>query len=730
MRIAIDARLNAYRRGGIPQYTRQLLTALADLAPEEEFVSLQHREMLRPLAVAPNVTRRAVLTPPHHRFEQWTLPLELLAVRPHVLHCPDFIAPTRRLWPAVVTIHDLAFFRYPDILDDEAKAYYGRVRESSARADAVIAVSEATRQDIAQFCDIPIEEIDLIYEAAAPVFRRMELRAGEVRVLNQVPVEAGSFMLFVSTLEPRKNLPTLLKALRVCIDRKPERPYSLVIAGGRGWRDEPIYAAVRELDLGEHVLFAGNVGQYDLRWLYNACRFYVNPSLYEGFGLPLLEAMACGAACVAAETSSLPEIGGDAALYVPPLDVQGWADTIEGLWDDEQRREDLGRLAQGRSMRFSWSRAARETLRVYSRVAEQRAQGAPLGTRGPVRRPAEALAAASALTPDGTPRPCLRCGTALVAGPLEPLVARGPEAPADPHPLRAWSCPNCGRVEMVVEWEELATPVAHSGAAAPAITLGAPPADVEEPPPGEPAEEVTITEPAAIEEPEPVPEPSIAIEPMPVELELPAPTEEPAPVPALVAADGSEPASEPSIAIVAIEPMPVELEVPAPVEEPTPVPVPVPAADGGPDEPALTLATVDGEAATPAPAAETSTAATQDGDEEAAIDGGVSADVAAGAGPLYEASVRNGAHDRGRPAPGDEQHLAHGMNGEAHDARGEIVLVGIEAEPAAGSADGERPTEPSPDSAPASPGAPAEEPEPAKPQARTRKTSRSRRKRT
>src|SRR6476660_7728287 len=116
MRIAIDARLNAYRRGGIPEYPRQFLTALAEVGREDQFISLQHRDHLRPLAVAPNVDRRTVWTPPHHRFEQWTLPLEALLAWPDVLHCPDFIAPVRRPYPAVVTIHDLAVMHSPEIL--------------------------------------------------------------------------------------------------------------------------------------------------------------------------------------------------------------------------------------------------------------------------------------------------------------------------------------------------------------------------------------------------------------------------------------------------------------------------------------------------------------------------------------------------------------------------------------------------------------------------------------
>src|SRR5918912_3490059 len=121
MRIAIDARLNAYRRGGIPQYTRHLLTALTEVARDDHFICLQHRDMMRPLAVAPNVSRRTVFTPPHHRLEQWALPLELALARPNVAHFPDFIAPMHRSCPAVITIHDLAFMHYPNILDDAAR---------------------------------------------------------------------------------------------------------------------------------------------------------------------------------------------------------------------------------------------------------------------------------------------------------------------------------------------------------------------------------------------------------------------------------------------------------------------------------------------------------------------------------------------------------------------------------------------------------------------------------
>ena len=455
MRIAIDARLNAYRQGGIPQYTRQLVTALADVATEDQIVSFQHRDQLRPLAIAPNVVRRTALTPPHHRFEQWTLPLEVLLARPDVLHCPDFIAPTRRSCPAVVTIHDLAFMHYPEILDTSARAYYSQVIANAPRADAIIAVSESTRQDIAQFLDIPIEQIDVIYEAAAPLYTQIDLRAGEARVLNSTPVAAGTFMLFVSTLEPRKNLPTLLQALRICIDRRPEAGYRLVIVGRRGWRDDAIFQTARDLKLADHVPFTGNVGQYDLRWLYNACRLYINPSLYEGFGLPLLEAMACGAACLAAATSSLPEIGGEAAIYVPPLEAEQWADEIMALWDDEDRRAELGRMGVARAKQFSWNRAARETLKVYRRAVERIVpRAAPLPSTGYGQQPEPLPANSLAVLGPDVPRPCLRCGTALLPGDLQigvSMRSADSEHAGPPTAPRVWSCPRCGYVELVDE---------------------------------------------------------------------------------------------------------------------------------------------------------------------------------------------------------------------------------------------------------------------------------------
>jgi glycosyltransferase involved in cell wall biosynthesis len=268
----------------------------------------------------------------------------------------------------VVTIHDLAFLRFPAILDADARRYYGQVRASAHAAQAVIAVSESTRADIVELLGLPPERVDVVYEAAAPYFRPAEVAPGAQRTINERALRAGSFALFVSTIEPRKNLETLLRALRVCLDRRPQAGYRLAIAGVRGWLDGPVFDLIRELRLADHLDFLGWPQPDELIWLYSACRLYLNPSLYEGFGLPVLEALACAAPALVADTSSLPEVAGDAALLIPPRDVAAWATAIAGLWADDGARGELARRGPAQAARFSWGRAARETLAIYRRV--------------------------------------------------------------------------------------------------------------------------------------------------------------------------------------------------------------------------------------------------------------------------------------------------------------------------------------------------------------------------
>ena len=363
--IAIDARLNAYRQGGIARSTALLIEHLVELEPNEDWMILMHRRMQQWPAVT---TARSVRlwTPPHHRWEQWSLPLELWRVRPRLLHCPDFIPPLRRPCPAVITVHDLAFKLFPEILDDAAKRFYGQIEQAVGSAEAIIADSYSTANDITRLLGVPAERIDVIHCGVA--LEPLEVAEGEQRVIRGVQLSAGSFIVFVSTFEPRKNIPSLLRAFKQLCKRQAREPYQLVLAGSRGWLDEPIFQTLKELDLGERVQIVEQPSDAEIHWLLSACRVYVNPSRYEGFGLAALEALACGAPAIVSNTSSLPEVVGAAAMLVDPMDLAGWTEAMERLWADEQQRGALRQAGLARAAVFTWERTAAQTLAVYRRV--------------------------------------------------------------------------------------------------------------------------------------------------------------------------------------------------------------------------------------------------------------------------------------------------------------------------------------------------------------------------
>jgi len=368
MRIGIDARLVYYSQAGIGQYILNLVRGLAHLDREDDFSILQSRKDKTVLVEGGNFSRRSLWTPSHHRLEQWTLPLEIGRLGLDILHSPDFIPPFRRNCKSIITIHDLAFLLYPHFLTAESARYYGQIDQAVRYTDHIIAVSEATKQDAIRLLGVPPSKITVVYEAANPAYRPLEDKGEIQEECAQRYGISAPFILFVSTLEPRKNLPTLLRAFRRLLDQyKPE--VRLVVVGEWGWLYDQILALTEELNLKEEVLYLGRVSVQDLLFLYNAAQLLVHPALYEGFGLPPLEAMACGTPAVVANVSSLPEVVGDATLLVDPEDEPGWTVAIwRGLTDGSLRAE-LREKGLKRARLFSWEKAARETLALYRSLA-------------------------------------------------------------------------------------------------------------------------------------------------------------------------------------------------------------------------------------------------------------------------------------------------------------------------------------------------------------------------
>lgn len=370
MRIGIDARLVFYNRAGIGEYIVQLIEALAGLEPENDtFFVLQSRKDRSAIINCNGFERRSLWTPSHNRFEQMTLSFEVSQLGLDLLHSPDFIPPFRRNCRSVITIHDLAFLLYPHFLTKESARYYGQIDQAWRKTNHIIAVSEATKQDSIKMLGVPDKKISVIHEAANPIYRPLPVAEARQVTRDKYKIDQD-FILFVSTIEPRKNLPGLLHAYRRLRDNY-KREEILVLSGGNGWLWEEVYETVDYLNLEKHVAFLGRVPSEDLVYLYNATRLFVHPSFYEGFGLTPLEAMTCGAPVIVSNTSALPEVVGDAGLMVNPHDIDGLTVAMWRMLTDEDLRQSYIDKGLKRAKKFSWQETAKKTLEVYHKVGQE-----------------------------------------------------------------------------------------------------------------------------------------------------------------------------------------------------------------------------------------------------------------------------------------------------------------------------------------------------------------------
>ncbi len=366
MHIGIDARLVYHTRAGIGEYTLRLTQALAKTFREHTFTLLQDRRSKQPLLEAANIRIAYTPVPSHHRLEQLLLPWVVNRLATDVFHSPDFIPPLRRTGPSVITIHDLAFLIYPHFLTKDSARYYGQIDRAVRRADCIIAVSESTKHDLIKKLGVSEDKIRVIYEAADPLFRPEPRPAAlqHVQALFDIPED---YILFVGTIEPRKNIPGLLRAYRRLRDKYKLTP-ALVLAGAPGWLTEDVYKLVNDLALKPHCFFLGRVSNHDLFHLYNAALCLVHPAFYEGFGLTPLEAMACGTPVVVSNVSSLPEVVGDAGLLVDPKNDEEITVALWRVLTDSTLRDQLRVKGLQRAEAFSWERAARETMEVYQKA--------------------------------------------------------------------------------------------------------------------------------------------------------------------------------------------------------------------------------------------------------------------------------------------------------------------------------------------------------------------------
>jgi glycosyltransferase involved in cell wall biosynthesis len=369
MRIAIDAIPLATAKTGVGHYTDALAEGLARIHPDHiyDLVSPFDFDFDYNGDKPKNLNRQYI--PVRSIFRKWWLvglPSLLRIYQVDVFHGTNYCVPVFAPCPTVVTIHDLSLFTQSHTHESvNVKRGKRRMPIMARRASMIIAPSEWTKQEVIEKLRISSEKVRVIYEAAREEMKPLPPHLCQ-ETLDKYRIRTP-FLLYVGTIEPRKNLLTLIRAYDDLLRTTPLRP-QMVLAGGRGWLCDEVYKLVEDLKLQDQVNFTGYVEDADLPALYSAAGAFIYPSLYEGFGLPPLEAMACGAPVVTSDVSSLPEVVGKAGLTLAPTDTRALTEAMAKLLGDETAREHFRREGLKQAAKFSWARAARETQSVYNEV--------------------------------------------------------------------------------------------------------------------------------------------------------------------------------------------------------------------------------------------------------------------------------------------------------------------------------------------------------------------------
>lgn len=370
--IYVDISAAVHGKAGLGRYSERLAGALLARRPGRYGLFYnQGAGGQFPASLPADAPRRAV----RWGYKPWRmavllgqmarLPFNRLVPGVELFHSTEHLLLPLRGAPTVLTVHDLIYKLFPEY--HKSLNYHYLVRAMPlfcARATAIIAVSEATKRDLVKFYGVDPAKVTVVYEAAATHFTPPPpARIADVRTRYTLPER---FLIHLSTIEPRKNLMRLLDAFQILRRSFPD--LHLLLAGGRGWLYDEFFARIAAEGLGEVVRPLGWVPDDDLPAVIGAAALAVQPSLYEGFGLPILEHMACGQVVAASDASSHPEVGGAAAAYFDPTDVDGMAAVIARLLTDRGEYEQRRALGMAQAARFSWERAAAETEAVYDRV--------------------------------------------------------------------------------------------------------------------------------------------------------------------------------------------------------------------------------------------------------------------------------------------------------------------------------------------------------------------------
>ncbi len=350
MRIGVDMAATAGQKSGLGFYVENVVQALDDLDTEHKMIRI-------------NKVRKNLRTPSRMLWDQVRLPVNAMAQKLDMLFVPAFSAPRFRK-PIVMTAHDIFGVAQPDKFSGLAKRYWTKtLPQSMYRAERLLCISEYTKQEIMTHLNIDETKLTVVPLAVSDQFRLVEDAGAIGKHLRDMKVEVP-FILSVGTLEPRKNFERLLEAYAF----SQRQNIKLVLVGKKGWDYHGIFETIRKYHLQNAVILLDYISDEQLVALYNACLFFVMPSLYEGFGLPPLEAMQCGAPVAVSQNTSLTEVVGDAGVLFDPYDVTSIRARLDLLLTDEVMRIEMQRKSVKRAEQFSWKATARKTMDVFESV--------------------------------------------------------------------------------------------------------------------------------------------------------------------------------------------------------------------------------------------------------------------------------------------------------------------------------------------------------------------------
>jgi len=365
MKIGFDARMIDW--AGVGTYTYNVLESLKEIDKENQYVLLCEQKTMSQVPEADNFDKRIVSESVFSSFHQLFFSLSLKKHSLDVFHAPYFTFPLFLSCPSVVTIHDLIPLVFPLSMPSKiGRAYYQRANKKALnKAKMIIAVSESTKNDLLNNYDVSKEKIRVICDGVSEKFKAVQDRTLLSRVKKRYGIRSR-FLMNVGNPKPHKNWPGLIEAFAE--SGKKVKDCRLVLVGSRDPRYPEIERLIRKLQLKDRVIVTGFVDEGDMPLLYNAAEALVLPSFYEGFGLPVLEAMACGTPVLSSSSSALPEVCGDAALMVDANEPANLVAGIERILSDEKLRRELSDKGTKRAKLFSWKQTAQKTLEVYQEI--------------------------------------------------------------------------------------------------------------------------------------------------------------------------------------------------------------------------------------------------------------------------------------------------------------------------------------------------------------------------